>query len=131
MPPPLSGRRCHRPALNDRVPSRRAFSERAAINAPIQGSAADVIRRAMIRMPGALEQAGLGARMLLPVHDELIVEVPDAELEATADTVREIMENAALPADHTPAPRTGHRGPGPHQEERGPTMPPRRYLRQN
>ena len=72
--------------------------ERAAINAPIQGSAADVIRRAMIRMEDALDAAGLAARMLLQVHDELIFEVPDAEVEATIPVVKSVMEQAALPA---------------------------------
>jgi DNA polymerase-1 len=69
--------------------------ERAAINAPLQGSAADIIKRAMIRMEPALQAAGLKARMLLQVHDELIFEVPVAELDATTDVVRRTMEGAA------------------------------------
>jgi DNA polymerase-1 len=72
--------------------------ERAAINAPIQGSAADIIRRAMVRMDEALEKAGLAARMLLQVHDELVFEVPDAEVEATLPVVRKVMEEAPHPA---------------------------------
>ena len=74
------GRRIHYPEINTKNPSMRGFLERAAINAPIQGSAADIIRRAMIRMPGALETARLAsARMLLQVHDELVFEVDAAE----------------------------------------------------
>jgi DNA polymerase-1 len=72
--------------------------ERAAINAPIQGSAADIIRRAMVRMDEALEKAGLAARMLLQVHDELVFEVPDAEVEETLPVVRKVMEEAPHPA---------------------------------
>ncbi|UTW51475.1 DNA polymerase I [bacterium SCSIO 12827] len=89
------GRKCHVRGINDRNPNMRGFAERAAINAPIQGGAADIIKRAMIRVPDALEAAGLGARMLLQVHDELIFEVPDAEIEATRDVVRKVMSGAA------------------------------------
>ena len=71
----LFGRRCHIGGLKDKNQARRNFAERAAINAPIQGGAADIIKRAMIRLPGALEGAGLSARMLLQVHDELIFEL--------------------------------------------------------
>ena len=91
----LFGRRCHLPGINDKNPARRGFNERAAINAPLQGGAADIIKRAMIRMPAALEAKGLAARMLLQVHDELIFEVPDGEVEATAALVKQVMENAA------------------------------------
>ena len=73
----IFGRKCHYPRINASNPSERAFNERAAINAPIQGSAADIIRRAMARMDAALEKAGLSAQMLLQVHDELVFEVPD------------------------------------------------------
>ncbi len=66
----LFGRKCHYPRINASNPSERAFNERASINAPIQGSAADIIRRAMVRMEGALDRAGLSAQMLLQVHDE-------------------------------------------------------------
>jgi DNA polymerase-1 len=90
----LFGRKVHVRGINDRNPAARNFAERAAINAPIQGGAADIIKRAMIRVPGALAEAGLKARMLLQVHDELIFEVPEAEVEATAAVVRDTMEGA-------------------------------------
>ena len=93
----LFGRRIHLPALLDKNPMRRAFGERAAINAPIQGTAADIIKRAMIRLPGELQRAGLNARMPLQVHDELIFEVVEAELEETSALVRRVMENACDP----------------------------------
>ncbi|MGI9514200.1 MAG: DNA polymerase I [Anderseniella sp.] len=92
------GRRMHFPRIKSPNPSERAFQERASINAPIQGSAADIIRRAMIRMPDALADAGLKARMLLQVHDELIFEVPDNEAEATIKIASEVMVAAPLPA---------------------------------
>ncbi len=93
------GRRVHYPEINTRNPSMRGFLERAAINAPIQGSAADIIRRAMIRMPGALANAGLSATtMLLQVHDELIFEAKEAEVAKAIPLVRRIMEEATLPA---------------------------------
>ena len=91
----IFGRKCHTPGINDKNPSTRSFFERAAINAPLQGAAADIIKRAMIRLPGALDRAGLGARMLLQVHDELLFEVPRSEVEETAAVVREVMEKAA------------------------------------
>ncbi|MDP6803984.1 MAG: DNA polymerase I [Rhodospirillales bacterium] len=89
------GRRCHVPGIGDKSPPRRNFSERAAINAPLQGGAADIIKRAMIRIPGALEGARLNAVMLLQVHDELIFEVPEKEADETADVVCGVMESAA------------------------------------
>ncbi|HIJ45634.1 MAG: DNA polymerase I [Rhodospirillales bacterium] len=92
----LFGRKCHVRGLNDKNPARRNFAERAAINAPIQGGAADIIKRAMIRLPGAIDEAGLGAKMLLQVHDELIFEVPEAEAEETAALVQKIMRRAAF-----------------------------------
>ena len=91
----LFGRRAHMAEINEKNPARRNFSERAAINAPIQGTAADIIRRAMVAIPGVLRREGLGATMLLQVHDELIFEVPDDEIERTATAVREAMEGAA------------------------------------
>ena len=94
----IFGRRAHYPEINTKNPNMRAFMERAAINAPIQGSAADIIRRAMIRMENALEDVGLSAQMLLQVHDELIFEVPDGEVEATIPVVTQVMEGAARPA---------------------------------
>ena len=94
----IFGRRIHYPEIRSSNPSVRAFNERASINAPIQGTAADIIRRAMIRMDDALAEAGLSARMLLQVHDELIFETAEAEVEATIPVVRHVMENAAMPA---------------------------------
>ncbi len=94
----LFGRRCHYPRIAASNPSERAFNERAAINAPIQGTAADIIRRAMIRMEPALGEGGLKARMLLQVHDELVFEVPRDEVEATIDVVRRVMVDAPHPA---------------------------------
>jgi DNA polymerase I len=94
----IFGRRMHFPRIKSSNPSERAFLERAAINAPIQGSAADIIRRAMIRMVPALQAANLKARMLLQVHDELIFEVPDAEVDATLPLVQKIMIDAPEPA---------------------------------
>lgn len=94
----IFGRRAHYPEIRSSNPQMRAFNERAAINAPIQGSAADVIRRAMVKMEPALDAKRLGARMLLQVHDELIFEVPEDEVEKTIDLVTDVMENAAMPA---------------------------------
>lgn len=92
----LFGRRIHTPQINTKGP-RAAFSARAAINAPIQGTAADIIRRAMIRIPEALERSGLEATMLLQVHDELLFEVPTNSVAAVTGCVKEVMQNAALP----------------------------------
>ena len=92
------GRRCHFPRITSPNPSERAFLERAAINAPIQGAAADIIRRAMIRMPGALAESRLSARMLLQVHDELVFEAADAEVDNTIAVVKRVMEKAPEPA---------------------------------
>ncbi|UWQ79579.1 DNA polymerase I [Leisingera sp. S132] len=93
----LFGRKIHTAEINAKGP-KAGFAKRAAINAPIQGTAADVIRRAMIRMPEAI--AHLPARMLLQVHDELLFEVPEAAVEETIETARQVMENAADPAVH-------------------------------
>ncbi len=92
------GRRCHFPRITSPNASERAFMERAAINAPIQGAAADIIRRAMIRMQEALDGAKLSAKMLLQVHDELIFESRDSEVEATMKAVKHVMERAPEPA---------------------------------
>jgi len=91
----LFGRKCHVRGINDKNPQMRGFAERVAINAPIQGGAADIIKRAMIRVPGALASAGLRARMLLQVHDELVFEVPQGEVEETRAAVAEVMASAA------------------------------------
>jgi DNA polymerase-1 len=89
------GRKLWIPDIAARDMTRRAGAERAAINAPFQGGAAEVIKRAMVRLPTALREAGLRARMLLQVHDELVLEVPEAEVEATAALVRRVMEGVA------------------------------------
>ena len=94
----IFGRRTYVGGINDKNPAMRGYSERQAINAPIQGAAADVIRRAMIRMPGALQKARLGAKMLLQVHDELIFECPKDEADKTAKLVADIMVSAPAPA---------------------------------
>jgi len=94
----IFGRRAYYPEIRSSNPSVRAFNERAAINAPIQGSAADVIRRAMVRVEPALLAEKLSARMLLQVHDELIFEVEDAEIDKALELVVSVMENAAMPA---------------------------------
>ena len=95
----LFGRKIHINSINDKNPMRRGGAERATINAPIQGSAADIIKRAMNRIPNALEKAGLtDSKMLLQIHDELIFECPDDLVEKTRDVVKEVMEGAAAPA---------------------------------
>jgi len=108
----IYGRKVHLPGIADRNPARRNFAERQAINAPIQGSAADIIRRAMVRMPKALTDAGLATRMLLQVHDELVFEAPDAEVEAASSVVRQIMEAAPGPARSLSVPLTVETGAG-------------------
>jgi DNA polymerase-1 len=95
----IFGRRIHYPEINTKNPGVRGNLERAAINAPIQGSAADVIRRAMIRMGPALSDAKLEtARMLLQVHDELVFEVSEREADTLMVVARGVMEGAAMPA---------------------------------
>ena len=110
----LFGRRCHVPGIHDKNPARRNFAERAAINAPLQGSAADILKRAMIRVPPALEQHRLGdkAHMLLTVHDELIFEVDDEVLDRTAEVVKQVMESATLPRLKLSVPLTVDVGQG-------------------
>jgi DNA polymerase-1 len=95
----LFGRKTHFPNIRAGNPNHRAGAERAAINAPIQGTSADLIKRAMARMDDALEVAGLGdVRMLLQVHDELVFEVPEGKGDAAAAVVRDVMAKAAEPA---------------------------------
>jgi DNA polymerase I len=95
----LFGRKTHVPIINSKNPAEKGFAERAAINAPIQGSAADIIRRAMIRMPEALAHAGLAdVRMLLQVHDELVFEAPENMVERAIPIIKSIMSDAAKPA---------------------------------
>ncbi|HTE76681.1 MAG TPA: DNA polymerase I [Xanthobacteraceae bacterium] len=94
----LFGRKCHYPEIGASNPSIRAFNERAAVNATLQGSAADIIRRAMIRMDDALAEQKLAAQMLLQVHDELVFEVPEQEVAKTLPVVIKVMIDAPLPA---------------------------------
>jgi len=94
----LFGRKCHYPEIKHSNASIRAFNERAAINARLQGSAADIIRRAMTRMDAALAKKKLNAQMLLQVHDELVFEVPEGKEEDAAAVVRQVMGGAAEPA---------------------------------
>ena len=110
----LFGRRCHVPGIHDKNAARRNFAERAAINAPIQGTAADVLKRAMIRVPPALTRHGLDtrARMLLTVHDELLFEVDEASVDQTAGVVKTVMESACLPALQLSVPLTVDVGQG-------------------
>jgi DNA polymerase I len=93
----IFGRKCFIPGIRDANPARRAGAERQAINAPLQGSAADIIKRAMARIPAALAREKLRARMLLQVHDELLFEAPEAEVEHTAQIVKAVMEGACAP----------------------------------
>jgi DNA polymerase I len=94
----LFGRKCYYPDIKASNASIRSFNERAAINARLQGTAADIIRRAMIRMEEALVEKKLSAQMLLQVHDELIFEVPDGEVAATLPVVQKVMQDAPFPA---------------------------------
>ena len=107
----LFGRRIHTPEINQKGPA-QGFAKRAAINAPIQGTAADVIRRAMIRMPAAI--AGLPARMLLQVHDELLFEVETDAVPALIKAAKATMEGAAHPAVHLKVPLIVEAGQGPN-----------------
>lgn len=94
----IFGRRIHINGIREKIPARRQAAERAAINAPLQGAAADIMKRAMIRVVPALHKAGLKAKLLLQVHDELVFDVPVAELEATASLVKQVMQDAPNPA---------------------------------
>ena len=89
----LFGRKCFTPNINAKMQNVRMGAERAAINAPLQGTAADIMKMAMIKMPSALEAANLNAKMLLQVHDELIFEVAESELIETSALVKQVMEN--------------------------------------
>ena len=91
----LLGRRLALPEISSPNPGRRAFAERVAVNAPIQGSAADIIKVAMVRVDRALRETRLRCRMILQVHDELVFDVPEDEVEAVRDVVRTAMEGAA------------------------------------
>lgn len=114
----LFGRRTHVRDINAKNPALRAFSERAAINAPIQGTAADIIKRAMIRMPEALADAGLDAvKMLLQVHDELILEAPAGLVEKAIPVIRTVMETATQPVLTLAVPLIAETGIGDNWDE--------------
>jgi DNA polymerase-1 len=89
------GRRCWVPRIKDKMPQLRAYAERQAINAPLQGGAADVIKMAMVKLPAALKAAGLSAKLLLQVHDELLFEAAEDEAELLAGVAKEVMQGAA------------------------------------
>jgi len=95
----LFGRKTHFPFIRSKIQHERQGAERAAVNAPIQGTSADIIKRAMVRMCPALAREGLGdVRMLMQVHDELVFEVPEGKVEAASAVIRHVMERAAEPA---------------------------------
>jgi DNA polymerase-1 len=108
----LFGRRCWIPGITAKNPAQRSFAERAAINAPIQGAAADIIKRAMVKIPAAISAARLTAKMLLQVHDELLFEAPPAERRALCEIVQPLMENAARPVLELSVPLTVEFGHG-------------------
>ena len=93
----LFGRRIHISGFTGSNKAMRGFAERQAINAPIQGSAADIIKRVMIRIPAALSEAGFATKMLLQVHDELIFEGPESESKDATALITSLMETAAEP----------------------------------
>jgi len=111
----LFGRKTHFPRIKSHNQGERQGAERAAINAPIQGTAADIIKRAMVRIDPALAAEGLSAvRMLLQVHDELVFEVPADQVEPAAAIIRRVMENAAEPAIKLSVPLGVEIGTGPN-----------------
>ncbi len=111
----LFGRKTHFPSIKSRVQHERQGAERAAINAPIQGTSADIIKRAMVRMGPALSDAGLGTtRMLMQVHDELVFEVPEGDVERATGVIRGVMERAAEPAVTLSVPLGVDIGTGPN-----------------
>ena len=89
------GRRLWLPEMKSGSPARRQAAERAAINAPMQGTAADLIKLAMIAVQNWLEESGARAKLIMQVHDELVLEVPDAEIEGTKENVRSLMQSVA------------------------------------
>jgi len=110
----LFGRKCWFPRIASGNQAERQGSERAAINAPIQGTSADIIKRAMARMMPALEDAGLGhVRMLLQVHDELVFELPEGDVAAASAVISQVMANAALPSVKLDVPLGVEIGTGP------------------
>ncbi len=95
----LFGRKTWFPRINSKQQAERQGSERAAINAPIQGTSADIIKRAMARMMPALGEAGLGhVKMLLQVHDELVFELPEGDVAAASEVIARVMAGAAEPS---------------------------------
>lgn len=108
----LFGRRIHLKGIADKNGAVRSFAERQAINAPIQGTAADIIKRAMIQIPAALKNAELSAKMLLTVHDELLFEVVPDEVDRTIAVVRDVMENAHRPVIELSVPIVADAGQG-------------------
>ena len=108
----LFGRRIHLTGIRDKNQAVRGFAERQAINAPIQGAAADIIKRAMIRVPAALAEHNFKSKMLLQVHDELLFETPEDEVDALIETMRDVMENAAAPAVNMAVPLVADAGVG-------------------
>ena len=94
----IFGRKLHIKDVKSTNQAQRGFAERQAINAPLQGSAADLIKRAMIRVPSALADRGLNARMLLQVHDELIFEAPEEEADAVCTLAADVMAHAHMPS---------------------------------
>ena len=110
----LFGRKTHLPLIHSKVPGERQFAERAAVNAPVQGTSADIIKRAMARLPGALLEAGLpNVRMLLQVHDELVFEVPEGDVEAATGVIKSVMCQAHRPAVELSVPLGIEVGTGP------------------
>ena len=110
----LFGRKINLPLIHSRNPAERQFAERASVNAPIQGTSADIIKRAMIRMPQALLDAGLPeVRMLLQVHDELVFELPEALVDRATRVIRAVMSGAHLPAVELTVPLGVEVGTGP------------------
>jgi DNA polymerase-1 len=89
------GRRLYLPEINDRNVQRRQYAERSAINAPMQGTAADIIKKAMIAVDAWLRESKGSARMIMQVHDELVIEVPEAEAAEARDKLVDIMSAAA------------------------------------
>ncbi len=108
----IFGRRIHLTGIKDKNQAVRGFAERQAINAPIQGAAADIIKRAMIRVPAALERAKLESTMLLQVHDELLFEAPEGEVDTLIEVVTDVMEGAAAPAVNLSVPLVADAGVG-------------------
>ena len=93
----LKAKKCRITLINDKIVARRNFAERSAINAPIQGGAADMIKRSMIKVSNYLEKEELKTKMLLQVHDELIFEIPENEISFVPKKIAKIMENASEP----------------------------------